>query len=238
MSFIEKVNFSNTEVFGFNAALRGMRNPMNSWDRGDSVCRSDVIPAIGPNDLKLVLSLIKAGSEHRKFLRSIVIWTDIEAPRYVWQELDTYKVSTVRNSCSTMHKLGSRDLVLEDFSGGVVMTEVLERLNLLALEYRNAKFLRAECLKTDGKVDNLQRRMKQLLPEGFLQKATYTMNYETALTMFNQRRKHRLPEWKFVEEDSHKEAVLSIQDTDTSICNWIFSLPYMKTIIQYLESSK
>lgn len=231
MPFIEKVNFSNTEVFGFNAALRGMRNPMNSWDKGDSVCHGDETPSIGPNDYKLALSLIKAGTEHRKFLRSIIIWTDIEAPRYVWQELDTYKVSTVRNSCSTMHKLGSRDLVREDFSCGMVMPEVLNEINVLAAQYRNLKLLK----ESPSKVDSIQRQMKQILPEGFLQKATYTMNYETALTMFKQRRNHRLPEWRFFDEDCHKDPVLSIKDEDTSITNWIFSLPYMNSIIKSLE---
>jgi hypothetical protein len=234
MSFIEKVTFSNTEVFGFNAALRGMRNPMNSWDKGDSVYRSDSVPSIGPNDCKLALSLIKAGTEHRKFIRSIIIWTDIEAPRYVWQELDTYKVATVRNSCSTMHKLGSRDLVCEDFSCGVVMPAVLTELNLLAGDYRHLKSIKAD----SNKIDCVQRQMKQLLPEGFLQKATYTMNYETALTMFKQRRNHRLPEWKFFTEYCHKDPVIGIKDEDTSITNWIFSLPYMKLIIESLEKNE
>jgi hypothetical protein len=217
------VKIENVEVYGFRAALRGMRNPMNSWDKSDS--KPGNSPAvtgewgilfperteIGPEDMKLALRLIKNGSEHRKFLRQIQIWMDITIPRYVWQELDTYKVATVRNSCSTMHKLGSRDLVQEDFELPIP-DSLLVLLNLQGSEFRQAKRVGDK-----AKEKYIRREYKNLLPEGFLQKATYTFNYETALTMYFQRRGHRLPEWN--------------AKSPGSICAFLASLPYMKEFI-------
>lgn len=201
-----------TEVFGFHAAMRAMRNPKNSWHlsdsrygfRDDDVYRGEV-PHLGPNDMDLATRLIKAGTEHRKFLRQIVIWVDVTLPRYIWQELDTYKVSTVRNSCSTMHKLTSRLLEQSDFEDPIPV-EWINQINDAILLTRTKE-------KT---LDEL----KGLLPEGFLQKATYTMNYETAMTMFKQRRNHRLPQWK--------------EGAPGSICEWIKSLPYMA---EWLEAA-
>jgi hypothetical protein len=197
----------NTEVYGFRAALRGMRNPMNSWDRSDSeipgpcfFLKSMVpeLPYIGPKDMELALKLINGGSEHRKFLRQIQIWVDFTLPRYVWQELDTYKVATVRMSCSTMHKLTSRHLEQSDFED-IIPDAWLTWINDKIDEAKSGKF-------------DLNAR-KGLLPEGYLQKATYTLNYETALTIYHQRKNHRLPQW-----NAH---------TEGSICNWILNLPYM-----------
>jgi len=226
------MNIDNIEVYGFTAALRGMRNPMNSWENSDSSygvltktawCfgnKSINVPElmnIGPNDIKLACKLIKGGSEHRKFLRQIMIWMDITVPRYVWTELDTYKVSTVRNSCSTMHKLGSRDLTNDDFELPID-TKLLEHLNCFGQEFRRAKVI-----KDHKKMGRLRHEYKNILPEGFLQKATYTMNYETALSMYFQRRNHRLPEWKVSEP--------------SSICSFIVSLPYMKNFIDATEKA-
>lgn len=220
----------NTEVFGFRAALRGMRNPKNSWHKSDSrygiprqsleqraqwnpyVVEVPEYPLLGENDLKLALSLISGGSEHRKFLRMITISMDITIPRYVWQELDTYKVCTVRNSCSTMHKLGHTKLEADDFEGGVILPEVLNFLNSLGKSYR------------DTKDYNFVRVMKNHTPESFLQKATYHMNYETAITMFKQRWNHRLSQWRAGEEGS--------------ICNWILMLPYMKDFLKVCMEEK
>jgi hypothetical protein len=168
------------------------------------------LPEIGKVDLVLACKLVKAGTEHRKFLRQIVVNFVIEAPRYVWQEIDTYKVATVRNSCSTMHKLGHRPLTVEDFIGGDVVPGTLLELNRLGQEYRDG-----------GKKDfDLVRKMKKYLPEGFLQRAGFHMSYETAMTMFRQRKGHRLPEWRWT-------GSVKIVDDRQSICDWIYSLPYM-----------
>lgn len=205
------MKISNTEVFGFRSALRAMRNPFASWaksdsrfygdSRGENIAFAIERPEIGPNDLKLALKLIKAGSEHRKFLRQIIIWADLTLPRYMWQEFDTYKVATVRNSCSTMHKLGHRSLVLSDFQDEAVPEETLTRLNTLGETYRDSK------KQGFGTV----RTMKQILPESFLQKSTYTMSYETALNMLLQRGSHRLPEWS----------------GPSGVCEWLRKLPYL-----------
>ena len=142
----------------------------------------------------------------------IIVTMDITIPRAVWQELDTYKVGTVRNSCSTMHKLGSKDLEEGDFEDGMVLPETLASLNDLGINYRNSKSY------------NYVRSMKLILPEGFLQKATYLMNYETAVTMFMQRRNHRLRQWRFGEEGS--------------ICTRIHELPYMQLFLKAASRDK
>ena len=198
---------TETEVFGFRAALRDMRNPLESWDRSDSRFGGGVnlgdgdpvwrmvapkiavpeFPEIGKQDLELACKLIKGGTEHRKFLRQIAINFVIEAPRYVWQEIDTYKVATVRNSCSTMHKLGHRPLTEADFIDGDVLPDTLRELNRLGQEYRAGS-------KSDY---DLVRKMKRYLPEGFLQRAGFHMTYETAMSMFRQRKTHRLAEWRW-----------------------------------------
>jgi hypothetical protein len=249
------MKIENVHVFGFEPALRAMRNPMESWDKNDSwVFDEDIaypgtytlatwkqvsgkrgkvvylnLPAeakpqrvfnppcpelvmVGPNDAQLARKLIKAGPEHRKFLRQIMIWCDITIPRYIWQELDTYKVATVRNSCSTMHKLGSRDLEYNDFEDDVVGDAMLNTINGLGAEMRRLRVLKGS-EPAKERVRTLHRHLKQLLPEGFLQKATYTMSYETALSMYHQRKNHRLPEWNVRSEGS--------------ICSWIKSLPCM-----------
>ena len=263
------LHISSTEVFGFKAALRDMRNPMESWDKSDSRFRIDCsqdpyyivsdparvrhfqwrrfgfsvpeFPVIGPNDLKLAGRLIGGGTEHRKFLRQIVINTVIEAPRYVWQELDTYKVATVRNSCSTMHKLGHRDLTPDDFIDQDVSHAVLEDLNTLGRYYREG-----------GMKDyDLVIKMKRRLPEGYLQRAGYHMSYETALSMFRQRRNHRLPEWRYTlarentiievgplhwQGSCWEAGPQSMADGKISICDWIHLLPYMSEFIAAMDN--
>lgn len=191
------MKIENVEVFGFRAAIHGMRNPMNSWSKSDS--NFDCGLVIGPNDLELSKKLIKAGSEHRKFLRMIHIQCFITLPRYIWQEMDTYKVSTVRLSCSTMHKLGMTDLTEEDFQDRNVLPSTLEQLNIFGSVYRKTKEL------------PLLREMKQILPEGFLQSADLDFNYETAMNMYYQRKNHRMSEWS----------------GENGICKWIESLPMM-----------
>lgn len=194
------------EVFGFEAAFRGMRNAKNSWDKSDS-CRLGFDEygerfLIGPNDLKLARSLIKGGSEHRKFLRAIHIQVDITAPRYWLTELDTYKVSTVRLSCSTMHKLIDRVRFTDTDFEGVIPQDYIDYMN----EYLNKYH------ELSGKNYYLIK-LKNMLPEGFLQRITYDMNYETAITMLRQRKHHKLPEWSEI------------------FCSWILSLPNMKELL-------
>lgn len=137
-----------------------------------------------------------------------MIWVDITLPRYIWQELDTYKVATVRNSCSTMHKLGGSEITKEDFQGGYVSIEVLASLNELSQRYAQTKDY------------EIVRNMKKILPEGFLQKATYSMSYETGLSMIRWRKDHRLPEWSGPD----------------GICAWLLSLPYMETFFGAITS--
>lgn len=208
------MKIENTQVFGFEAALCGMRNPMNSWDKSDSYfCYEGVSapenPTLGPNDLKLSTSLIKRGTEHRKFLRQIQVWVDLTLPIYVWSEFDTYKVGVTRNSCSTMHKLGSVPLTEEDFQQPV---DVLDKLNNIGQEIRQLKLL-SKCESNRKRVRELRYKMKGILPASFLQKATVTMNYENVINMYFQRRKHELPEWN--------------ESNPSSICSWIKKLPLM-----------
>lgn len=246
----------NTRVFGFQPAIHDMRNPMESWDRSDSTfgrdswCTplksdsegniSDHVrnwfinyfiperPCIGPKDMKLLKSLAWGGPEHRKALRCIEVWANIYPSRDVWQEIDTYKISTVRNSCSTMHKLGHRDLTEEDFAlRGILLGKypelqklhddafvtVLNFINAAGKEYRN------------GKDYDIVRAMKKLLFEGFIQMAGYHLNYENLINMFLQRRNHRLPEWRWT------GGFTSDENDRISICDWIYSLPYMPEIL-------
>ena len=180
-------NMLNVNVFGWEGAIRGMRNPMNSWNKNDSIFSSDKV-IIGENDLDLAKRLIKAGGEHRKFLRMIHVQFDISLPRYIWSEFDTYHFNT-KSSCSTMHKLLTKEpITLDMFSYNAqdryVMNIIVEQLNNIRLEF----------LKT--KDAELIRRAKQLLPEGFLQKRTIDTNYEELLNVYFQRRNHRLVEWR------------------------------------------
>ena len=180
------ITINEIEVYGFNSAIRGMRNPLNSWNRSDSTDTE-----VGANDLDLMNRLYKAGTEHRKFMRQIIVSMDITAPLYWWKEFDTYKVGTVANSCSTMHKLTSRPLTIEDFSFEDLdnnMTSVVFACNELMKEYKRTK---------DKKY---WRKLIQLLPSGYNQKRTVTMNYEVAVTMIRQRENHKQTEWvEFVE---------------------------------------
>ena len=176
---------TNVETFNIQGALRGMRNPMNSWDKSDS---TDGV--IGANDLKLARALFNAGASHRKFMRQIFICCDITAPLYWWKEFDTYKVGTVSNSCSTMHKLHSRDLVLDDFSH-----EYLNNGALLALKDTISVInaLRADFIITKDKSTWYQ--MIQLLPTSYNQLRTITMSFENIANIIDQRSNHKLDEW-------------------------------------------
>jgi hypothetical protein len=230
------MSIQHIRVFGFEPALRDMRNPKESWDRSDSKfyeespyghgdtppwpheARVPENPYVGPEDLKLALSLIKGGGAHRKFLREIEVWWVITIPRAIWQELDTYKVATVRNSCSTMHKLGSRELLPTDFADCDINPQALFELNDMGVCYRGKHPYVDE---TTGKVYEgvrLLRHMKLRLPEGYLQRAGYKFNYETAIKMYYDRHDHRMREWS----------------DDDCICEHIRMLPYMA---QFLEAA-
>ena len=186
-----KIKIENVEVAGLSTAIRGMRNPMDSWDKTDSGQGSNWY-VIGDADMELCRKLIKAGPEHRKFLRQIYVGFDITLPRYVWSEFDTYQW-VVKNSCSTMHKLFKKDqlITLEQFiynyNDTDILIDTLTRLNRLSTEYFTAT--------TQNKKDELLRRAKAMLPEGFLQKRTVSTNYEQLRNIYHQRKNHRLPCW-------------------------------------------
>ena len=198
-----------TDVWGFEHAVRGMRNPMNSWDRGDSHYSMDRTKfIIGKDDLKLMQKLYKAGTEHRKFMRQIFISMDITAPLYWWKEFDTYKVGTTANSCSTMHKIHSKEFCMEDFSfenlvnthnGRKTAKDILNALNHFREMYLQSKSKK------------YWWQMIQVLPTSYNQKRTVTMNYENAVTIIIQRSGHKLDEWK-------------------ELINELSKLPYMQEI--------
>ena len=198
------ITVNNISVWGFEHAVRGMRNPMNSWYKSDSTWIYDIPNAkfhLGKSDLDLMRRLYQAGTEHRKYLRQIFVSMDITAPLYWWKEFDTYKVGTVANSCSTMHKIAAKEFTLSDFSvehiGDVpncdpvywdVIDYVIQTLN----EARHCYL--------DTKDKKYWWQMIQLLPSSYNQKRTVTMNYENVMSMIKQRTGHKLDEWnEFVE---------------------------------------
>lgn len=195
----------NIEVWGFEHAIRGMRNPLNSWAKSDSykthiedtetLETADYQFFLGEKDLELMQKLCKAGSEHRKFMRQIIVAMDITAPFYWWKEFDTYKVGTVANSCSTMHKLTAKSFELSDFScehlnykSVFVLEDVIKYLNVVRFGYNQTKDKDAWW------------QLVQLLPSSYNQKRTITMNYENALTIIKQRTGHKLDEWSVLIE--------------------------------------
>ena len=193
------IKFETNDVWGFEWAFKGMRNPMNSWDKSDS---NWLFQEIGENDLTLARKLISAGSEHRKFLRQIYVSVDITAPLYWWKEFDTYKVGTVANSCSTMHKVHEKEFTLEDFSCEHLINEPFPVTDEYVETY-------LDCMTDTIKALNCARRMFletkdkkywwqiiQLLPSSYNQTRTVTMTYENIYTMRQQRRGHKLDEWR------------------------------------------
>ena len=221
------IKFENTEVMNFEGALRGMRNPLNSWDKGDSYVSYDYTSfdrpddryqhvEIGSNDLDLARRLIKAGSDHRKFLRQIFVSVDITAPLYWWKEFDTYKVATVANSCSTMHKIHAKeievsDFSFEDFDLEDVGSTQLRVSDLFINVVADCEYLRKMYLETKDR--KYWRALIQLLPESYNQKRTVTLNYETLRNIYGSRRNHKLSEWS------------------VGVMDWIKSLPYAEDLI-------
>ena len=200
---IERVSVMNLEN-----AIRGARNPMNSWARMDSEYDDEGNYILGENDLDLAKRLARAGSDHRKFLRQIFVSVDITAPLYWWKEFDTYKVGTVANSTSTMHKIHSKPFERDDFSCDRLDGAALEALDSLIA------FLEAERIKFCENKEDRQpwHNMIQLLPSSYNQMRTVTMNYENLINMYYARKSHKLAEWH-------------------TYCDWIASLPYAQEII-------
>ena len=200
------LDVKNIEVSGWKAAVRGMRNPMKSWEKADSDFSNTI--NLGPNDLKLVLSLTSAGSSDRKLLRMIHVSMDIDAPLYWWKEMDQYKIATTTNSESTMHKIHSRDLSVDDFSTEYLDTdESLKNLFQQIVDEINKK----RSSYTKDKQSWYQ--MIQLLPSSFNQMRTWDADYETLLSIYHQRKNHKLDEWR-------------------TFCSMIENLPYMNLILE------
>lgn len=237
------LKIKNTEIMGWEAAIRGMRNPMNSWEKSDSVkcytnancpgiCKNNVSGiCIGPNDLDLMVILRNAGTDHRKFMRMITVYVDITAPLYWWKEFDTYKVGTVANSCSTMHKIADKEFTLNDFSCEHLKNAAYDRywieaaivdedpkslhkvwmssLDVLKCTIEVLNVYRENYLETKDKDDWWQ--MIQLLPSSYNQRRTVMLNYEVLANIYKSRRNHKLDEWH-------------------TFCDWIESLPYAELI--------
>ena len=222
------LKIENTEVTGWEAAIRGMRNPMNSWKKSDSrscgtcgdcdICIDyDNCPfdhdghkfVIGPNDLDLMARLRNSGTDHRKFMRMITVYVDILAPLYWWKEFDTYKVGTVANSCSTMHKIHEKEFTLEDFSCEHLENSWLAHLKETIRLLNEARDAYHWC-NTDAKKE-WWWQMIQLLPSSYNQKRTVMLNYEVLANIYKSRRNHKLDEWHI-------------------FCDWIESLPYSEII--------
>lgn len=213
------IKFENKEVVGWESAIRGMRNPMNSWEKSDShrngcyrtpFCYKSKYCTVGPNDLDLMTRLRNAGTDHRKFMRMITVYVDITAPLYWWKEFDTYKVGTVANSCSTMHKIAYKRFEREDFSIEhlencaeqhwiVCMDNIISSLNVAREKY----------LETKDK--KYWWQMIQLLPSSYNQKRTVMLNYEVLANIYKSRKSHKLDEW-------------------IDFCKWIENLPYSELI--------
>jgi len=199
------IKIEHAEVYGWEAAIMGMRNPMNSWKMSDSLMGKDKF-FVGKADMDLMKRLVKAGSDHRKFMRFITVTLDITAPLYWWKEYDTYKVGTVANSCSTMHKIHAKEFTLDDFShehlctvSGYDLMNTMDTLNHFRDLY----------IKTKDK--EYWWQMVQLLPSSYNQKRTVLLNYEVLRNMYHARKNHKLDEWH-------------------DLCAWIESLPYSELI--------
>lgn len=249
------IKLENTEVMGWKAAIRGMRNPMNSWEKSDSFCKPSTENCcgchdynkcayifestgepyrrdIGPNDLDLMKRLRNAGTDHRKFMRMVAVYVDITAPLYWWKEFDTYKVGTVANSCSTMHKIAAKEFDVNDFSHEHIeeldgdeynmsydwLLRTVDILNYYRKEYSIAseKLKRTDFTEAERKHVLAQQKlywwqMIQLLPSSYNQRRTVMLNYEVLANMYRSRKNHKLDEWH-------------------TFCDWIKRLPYSHLI--------
>ena len=218
------IRIEKDDVFNLENAIRGMRNPLNSWSKIDSqTCCNDIAGEVcnpnackfekvhcynlGENDMNLCKRLINAGTEHRKFMRQIMVSVDISAPLYWWKEFDTYKIGTTANSCSTMHKLHTKSIELNDFSVDQLTPHGLKVMEGLIDELES---LRKSYIENNNK--ETWYTLIQLLPTSYNQLRTVTLNYEVLLNMYHQRKNHKLQEWR-------------------DFCKWLFDLPYMQDFI-------
>jgi hypothetical protein len=213
------IKIEKTDVYGWEAAIRGMRNPMNSWDKSDTdfslsgiqSVNGHLTPTIGTNDHDLMMRLAKGGSVHAKYRRMITVTVDITAPLYWWKEFDTYKVGTVANSCSTMHKIHAKEFTLDDFSHEHLFDDDILQSNVDILQFviDALNFAREDFIKTGDK--KYWWQMIQLLPTSYNQKRTILLNYEVLVGMYRDRKNHKLDEWH-------------------TFCDWIRELPYSEII--------
>ena len=201
------LTLKNTSVMNFENAIRGARNPMNSWGRMDSHTEPDGSFVFGPNDLDLAMRLAKAGSDHRKYLRMVFVSVDVTAPLYWWKEYDTYKVATVANSTSTMHKIHSKPFSMDDFSCDHMTDGTKKFMETVVAELENIRLRFKETKSKDDWYD-----MIQLLPSSYNQMRTCTFNYETLINIYRARKNHKLAEWH-------------------TFCDWIETLPYAEQLI-------
>lgn len=244
------IRFQNTEVVGWEAAIRGMRNPMNSWEKSDSNLYNTSVYyddcnnrwennsrefEIGQKDLDLMKRLRNAGTDHRKFMRMIVVYVDITAPLYWWKEFDTYKVGTVANSCSTMHKIHEKEFTLEDFScehliedEDDISSDLMSPSTHLDYTIRMLNTARYRYLETKEK--KYWWQMIQLLPTSYNQKRTVMLNYEVLANIYKSRKCHKLDEWKVTCADNIEEL-----EAGFGFCDWIRTLPYSELITSGFE---
>ena len=242
------LKIENTEVVGFEAAIRGMRNPMNSWDKSDSIFVGDgeyhdicgnsgpyngtvtdteTFFEMGDNDYDLMIRLRNAGTDHRKFMRMIVVYLDITAPLYWWKEFDTYKVGTVANSCSTMHKIADKEFTFDDFSHEKLINSACMEIREQHIRISPIQALATtiECLNSyrdlylQTKDNKYWWQMIQLLPSSYNQRRTVMLNYEVLANMYKSRRNHKLDEWH-------------------TFCDWIERLQYSELIIGKTDRAK
>ena len=225
------IKLENASVMNLENAIRGARNPMNSWAKSDSHYDENGNYILGNNDLDLAQRLRKAGSDHRKYLRQIFVSVDILAPLYWWKEMDQYRVAVVSNSCSTMHKIHSKEFTLDDFSCEDLFNDWDKEEEVIVMgfddddDYYNVTYTSLDCMKivceilnhhrekyNETKDKRYWRQMIQLLPSSYNQLRTVTMNYETLVNIYHGRNRHKLTEWH-------------------TFCDWIKSLPYAKELI-------
>lgn len=224
------IKLENYEILGWEHAIRGMRNPMNSWNKSDSGFKELATTScldendkekemqvyfdalcLGKNDHELAMRLRNAGTDHRKFMRMITVYVDITAPLYWWKEFDTYKVGTVANSCSTMHKLAEKEFTLEDFSIEHLYPEVREAFENTIIKYLNEARKTYNFLSDTPSKKDAWWQMIQLLPSSYNQKRTVMLNYEVLANIYKSRKNHKLDEWR-------------------DLCKWIETLPYSELI--------
>lgn len=247
------LKFEHTEVVGWEHAIRGMRNPLESWEKSDSIFEEHELESwphdtvktfeeLGPDDLNLMTRLRNAGTDHRKFMRMITVYADITAPLYWWKEFDTYKVGTVANSCSTMHKIHAKEFTLEDFSCEHLFNDIFESHSYFSnikqnSDYKGTLELIIDILNNarewylETKDKKYWWQMIQLLPSSYNQKRTVMMNYEVLANIYKSRKNHKLDEWR---EDSSYDIRKNLGEGKElfgfGFCDWIKTLPYSELI--------